>query len=501
MAGPHATPLPAHASAAAGAGQLPDDCLPGVPAAPEAAAVAWRVSPPRTEVTEQRQTDELSADPSARTVSSAGQPAASAISEEAPKTKFGGQEAVFLPAPQVDADRECLDRSVAICVTIEAYDIENYSDAGIATTTPLKLQATSVSMRRFKSTASGRKHVTISTEGGHVVHRTTTGGAFVAASMAPSASLTSRTAKRARVTSWPSAYSAQLPVRGELSVTVKEAASRFEEEYRIEKEIGQGSFGHVFRAVRVADGLCVAVKTVVDEGVDDYLQHELDITKRLSHPHVCWLHDIFRSDRVVHLVMELCTGGDLFDKLASGQWLTDRMLAVYTWQMISGIAYCHYHEFCHRDIKPENYLLKTQRGDAALSLIDFGLACKFAPGTAMTSSVGSIYYISPEVIAGSYSEKRDIWSIGIVAYMMCTKNVPYMGGTDDEIVQEISNGTLHWVLLDSRLSPSHPLRKLIQRCLTVGESQRPSAGEVAKDEWLRDQGTRPLSRRCCLPFL
>merc|ERR1719145_187237 len=96
------------------------------------------------------------------------------------------------------------------------------------------------------------------------------------------------------------------------------------------------------------------------------------------------------------------------------------------WQMIAGVAYCHHFRICHRDIKPENYLLQSNRADAPLKLIDFGLARVFQPGTPMRSIVGTLQYCAPEMLGKqSYDAKCDIWAIGVVSFVLCTRRSPF----------------------------------------------------------------------------
>jgi len=304
---------------------------------------------------------------------------------------------------------------------------------------------------------------------------------------------------RSEAPSWPTILGAHT-LRGEHSV--KHGCSAIHDEYRIIAELGRGSFGVVKKAARQVDGEEVAIKSILVGGMQaddhDYLQHELDIAKRLRHPNIAVLYTIYKESEIVHLVMELCVGGDLFSRIAKGQFFSEQRIIIYLWQMMSGIAYCHYNNFCHRDLKPENYLLSSRQGDATLKLIDFGLACVFKKGTPMTSCVGSVYYVAPEVFRGSYDEKRDIWSIGIIAHMLGTMRAPFQGKTEEAIIKEIMDGRLDLVWLEARLGRKNPLKLLIFKMLTVKAEQRPSAKELTEDQWFQKKGTQILrAPRCC----
>merc|ERR1719265_356308 len=135
--------------------------------------------------------------------------------------------------------------------------------------------------------------------------------------------------------------------------------------------------------------------------------------------------------------MEFCAGGDLY-KMIKGRVLFklgSEAVAVYLWQMLSGIAYLHHHQFVHRDIKAENYMLKDNSRDARLKLMDFGLSCRFEKGQMMTAILGTAYCMAPEVLEGSYNELCDIWSIGVTTYYMSVGYPPFWGPHNPAILQ------------------------------------------------------------------
>lgn len=273
-------------------------------------------------------------------------------------------------------------------------------------------------------------------------------------------------------------------------------------DYKIAGVIGEGSFGKVQKAIRLSDDLEVAIKSVerskMESIASDAMQTELAIAKRLRHPHIALIYEIFDDADHVHIVMEFCSGGDLFELLAAGHFFSDKKVARYLWQMVSGIAYCHFNKFCHRDLKPENYLVECKRADADLKLIDFGLAKVFKKGEPMHSCVGSVLYMAPEVFKGKgYDEKRDIWSIGIIGHMMCTRRVPFESETEDAAIEEIRDGMLDVRWLDARLIGAHPLKRLIWQLLQVNPVDRPSAKTLTRNSWFREQALEAPTRRCC----
>lgn len=281
--------------------------------------------------------------------------------------------------------------------------------------------------------------------------------------------------------------------------SVKLAENNVTEDFTLIEEIGRGSFGFVQKAVRKCDQQEVAIKSITYQTL---LRHndgtepvEFDIAKRLRHPNIAALYSIYTDDQYVHLVMELCNGGDLFQKVTAGRYLSADEVGQYLWQMISGIAYFHHNNFCHRDLKPENYMLDCEGPSGVLKLIDFGLARCFTRGTPMKSKVGSTLYVAPEVFQGSYDEGRDIWSIGVITFLLCTRRAPFDAVDDDAIRHAITDGKIMWAWLDIQLrGEDHPLKLLIHRMLTEEPKLRPQATAISQDPWLRDHGNHGMGK-------
>ncbi len=137
----------------------------------------------------------------------------------------------------------------------------------------------------------------------------------------------------------------------------------------------------------------------------------------------------------------LCTGGELFDKLAGEKSLSEQYAVHIMRQVLSAITYCHANKIVHRDIKPENLLLATPDKDARLKVIDFGTSQVFDSGKKMTTKIGTPLYIAPEVLRNSYTEKCDIWSCGVILYVLLSGVHPFDGNTCFEVMQKIKRGS------------------------------------------------------------
>lgn len=145
--------------------------------------------------------------------------------------------------------------------------------------------------------------------------------------------------------------------------------------------------------------------------------NEIVISLTLDHPNICRMHEVFESggqgSGAVFLVMELCTGKELYDRLSELRRYSERDAVIVTGQMLDAIRYVHDHGICHRDLKLENWVYLNDDKDSPLKLIDFGFSKQFHPRVPMTAIQGTVYYVSAEVMKGSYNNLCDIWSLGM----------------------------------------------------------------------------------------
>ena len=164
---------------------------------------------------------------------------------------------------------------------------------------------------------------------------------------------------------------------------------------------------------------------------------------KIDHPSIIKLYEVFEDSRYVYLIMEECTGGELFDRIyeriTKKNLYTEKEAALIFKQYMSAICHCHSLNVCHRDLKPENLLLLNESEDSHLKVIDFGLSKIFNEvNHKMSTKVGTAYYVSPEVLCGDYDEKCDIWSAGVILYILLTGEPPFNGTNDNEIYKRIS---------------------------------------------------------------
>jgi len=228
---------------------------------------------------------------------------------------------------------------------------------------------------------------------------------------------------------------------------------RVEEDYALDYDqpLGEGGFGSVYRCQQKGTSggaseqsqyfacKCIRKKFVKDKSS---FEAEVELQKSLDHPNICRIYDVYQDNKMYYLVMELCHGGDLFDRIIEAAHFSEHMAAILAKQMASGLFYMHSQNTAHRDLKPENFLLYEKKpvDQTALKLIDFGMSRKYTPGVPMKTRVVTPYYVSPDVLSGSYDEKCDVWSLGVVIYILLSGRPPFYGDTDQKTMSAAKKG-------------------------------------------------------------
>lgn len=182
-------------------------------------------------------------------------------------------------------------------------------------------------------------------------------------------------------------------------------------------------------------------KKAMDDEMKVRLSYEIDILKNLDHPNIMKLYEIFEDKQNIYLVSELCLGGELFDEIITRNFFNETDAVSIMQQLLSAICYCHQKKVAHRDLKPENVLLDTKKNDH-IKVIDFGTSQVFESAEQMHQTYGTAYYIAPEVLKGDYNEKCDLWSIGVIMYILLSGSPPFNGDSDGEILKKVKDGKI-----------------------------------------------------------
>ncbi|KAK2993676.1 hypothetical protein RJ640_026132 [Escallonia rubra] len=215
---------------------------------------------------------------------------------------------------------------------------------------------------------------------------------------------------------------------------LKTKTGHLKEFYNLGQKLGHGQFGTTFLCVEKATGQHYACKSIAKrklitkDDVDD-VRREIEIMHHLSgHPNVVSIKGAYEDAVAVHVVMELCEGGELFDKITKRGHFTERKAAELARTIVGVIEACHSLGVMHRDLKPENFLFVNRQEDSLLKTIDFGLSVFFKPGERFTDVVGSPYYVAPEVLRKRYGPEADIWSAGVIVYILLSGVPPFWAG-------------------------------------------------------------------------
>ncbi|KAG0488329.1 hypothetical protein HPP92_007140 [Vanilla planifolia] len=226
-------------------------------------------------------------------------------------------------------------------------------------------------------------------------------------------------------------------------------AKDFDVHYAFGKLLGHGQFGYTYVATDRGNGDRVAVKRiekakmVLPIAVED-VKREVKILEALKgHENIVHFYNAFEDENYVYIVMELCEGGELLDRILAKKdsRYTEKDAAIVVRQMLKVAAECHLHGLVHRDMKPENFLFKSNKDDSPLKATDFGLSDFIKPGKRFRDIVGSAYYVAPEVLKRKSGPESDVWSIGVITYILLCGRRPFWDKTEDGIFKECVDGS------------------------------------------------------------
>ncbi|PIN05617.1 Ca2+/calmodulin-dependent protein kinase, EF-Hand protein superfamily [Handroanthus impetiginosus] len=209
------------------------------------------------------------------------------------------------------------------------------------------------------------------------------------------------------------------------------------------------------------------------------------MTKLSGHENVVDLKAVYEEEDYVHLLMELCAGGELFHQIEKKGRFTEHEAHIIFKQLMKVVKYCHDKGIVHRDLKPENILLVSKSSSSPIKLADFGLATYIKPGQTLHGTVGSPFYIAPEVLVGGYNEAADVWSAGVILYILLSGMPPFWGKTKSTIFDAVRAANLCFHS-DPWDHISMSAKDLISGMLCFDPSKRLTAAQVLAHSWTKD---------------
>ncbi|XP_042509798.1 calcium-dependent protein kinase 1-like [Macadamia integrifolia] len=266
--------------------------------------------------------------------------------------------------------------------------------------------------------------------------------------------------------------------------------------YSLGRKLGQGQFGTTYLCVEKATGREYACKSIskrklITEGDVEDVRREIQIMHHLAgHPNVISIKGAYEDAVAVHVIMELCAGGELFDRIVQKGHYTERKAAELARIIIGVVQACHSLGVMHRDLKPENFLLASKEEDSPLKAIDFGLSIFFKPGETFYDVVGSPYYVAPEVLRKRYGPEADVWSVGVITYILLSGVPPFWAETEQEIFQQILHGHLDFSS-DPWPRISGDAKDLIRKMLVRDPKKRLTVHQVISHPWIHVDGVAP----------
>jgi len=270
--------------------------------------------------------------------------------------------------------------------------------------------------------------------------------------------------------------------------------------YDIKEKIGKGKFGLVKHAIHKESGKEVAIKIMAKKNMTtsdlELGKTEIDILKICNHPNIIKLYDVFDTPEYIYIIMEYCSGKDLFSYIEKRNYkLPEPRAAEIIHKLSMAIFYIHSYGIIHRDLKPENILMTDNSDTADIKLLDFGLSKIVGPGEKCTEPYGTLSFVAPEVLKGKpYDKSVDLWSIGIIAYLLMCGFLPF---DDEHSEREIARQTIQDPVPypnDIWKNLSIEAKEFVASLLKKNPEDRIGIKEVLNSKWIRKYIDVPVER-------
>lgn len=233
-------------------------------------------------------------------------------------------------------------------------------------------------------------------------------------------------------------------------------------------------------------------KSKLEKKAQGQLFFEFQLLKNIDHPHIIRIYEIYNDQKNFYLITEYCEGGDIFSMIQKAANFNEKIASRIIKQVVNAILYCHENGIVHRDIKSDNILFLQNDINSPVKLIDFGISVRFEKNTKLREKTGTVLYIAPEVINGSYDEKCDIWSCGVLMYTMLSGLPPFYGTSRKEVMAKIKKGKFSfkskfWNLISAEA------KDLIEKMLTYNPEERPTCWQILNHSWFMKEDSAKIN--------
>ena len=263
-------------------------------------------------------------------------------------------------------------------------------------------------------------------------------------------------------------------------------------------QLKSGSFATVCRGTHRATGRKVAIKCVLRKDLpptdDAAIYDEVAILSSLHHPHIVPIIDFFDEEDCYFIIMELMSGGDLFDRIGKKKYYSEADARDLVVKMLKAVAICHQKGIAHCDMKPKNLLLVSDDDDSFIKLADFGFAARVHRPKSLSKQCGTPFFVAPEILTRKpYDQQSDMWSVGCIVFLLLSGNLPFLGRSQKELFRKIVAGKYEFTP-DDWASVSDEAKDLVKHLLVLDPDKRYSAKKSLLHPWIKTEGDR-LSKR------
>jgi len=277
--------------------------------------------------------------------------------------------------------------------------------------------------------------------------------------------------------------------RQELPVSEASTNEDIRDTYDIGAVLGSGSFGQVREAiVKGSPTREVRAVKMIERDNDNgewsakaMFLREVDLLQQIHHENIIRYYDFYEDMHFLYVVMELCQGGEVFGKIIELKRFSEQNAAFLGKQMLRAIDYIHKMNICHRDVKAENFMLSEPSINSVVKMIDFGMACKFEDGEALTELCGSPHYLAPELIGQMYNQLVDVWACGVLLYLLMYGHYPYDAKQPRDIMVKILSDPIRW---QTKAKVSKYGLDFLKRTLKHHPEERMSADDALNHPWM-----------------